>query len=196
MSTNSSSVGFSLVSCSGFLLLSSLLLLFPSPVQAEAGQDRPQNSLNFGIASGWAGTEVELPLELELLTETEIRSVVGEVRWRTDLLKFVKIRPSYLIQQQGGAVEVHLESPDLPEEEGSARLRFTISGGDRGITGGPLAYIHFEVGEDVEAGTFQVECEGKLLSLQSAQEVEVQVYGGAVSILAPGVLAACFFYMH
>ena len=43
-------------------------------------------------------------MELELLTETEVRSVEGEVRWRTDLLKFLKIRPSYLIQQQGGEV--------------------------------------------------------------------------------------------
>ena len=66
-------------------------------------------------------------------------------------------------------------------------LRFKISGGEKGLTGGPLAYVHFEVGEDVGAGTFQVDCEGKLFSLQSAQEVEVQVYGGTVSILAPGV---------
>ena len=84
----------------------------------------------------------------------------------------------------------------MPGEDGNAVPRSKISGDNKGLTGGPLAYFHFEVGEDVEAVTFQVDCEGKLFSLQSAQEVEVQVYGGTVSILVPGVLSACFVHMH
>ena len=89
-----------------------------------------------------------------------------------------------------------MELEDVLGEDGSAVLQFKISGGDKGLTGGPLAYSHFDVGEDVEAVTSQADCEGKLVSLQSAQEVEVQAYGGTVSILAPGVLSACFVYMH
>ena len=127
-----------LVLFSSFTLvfLSSLVLGLSSPFSAQGGQDRPENHLNFGIASGWAGTEIELPLELELVTETRIGGVEGELRWQSDQLKFLRMRPSYLIELQGGEVEAQVELEDVPGEEGSAVLRFKISGGEKGLTEG------------------------------------------------------------
>ena len=175
---------------------------------AEAKPAEPEGvpRVTVGEINGTPGASLMLPLYFTPDPKVPLRSLIVDIDFVSNSLKFLKASPGVVTEQAGADLSATL-TDGKPDDKNITRstLRVSVAMPEKepkqGIPDGLLAYLLFQV--SMEAKPFAIKLNTTVVSAESTQSppqkvAKVNAVPGLVVVETPDMLpeATCFFFSH
>ena len=175
---------------------------------AEETQDSSEAAprVSVGEITGTPGSSLMLPLYYTADPDVPLRSLIVEIEYVSNSLKFNKASRGVVTEQVGADVAATLIE-GTPNEDGVTRSKLQIATSlveenpEKGIPGGLLAFLLFRVSSD--AKPFAIRLNTSVVAASDIQDppqkvTQIATAPGLVVVELADVLpeATCFFFTH
>ncbi len=174
----------------GLRCILALLWLIPASVQAQTASPV---QLDVGMDVAGPGQHVFLPVTLSTPAGATLSRVVLEATFSPAKLHYEETLAG--AAAESAELEIKAGVMDLPDQEGTNRLRVEISS-TQGLPEGELLRISFRISENAELNEdIGVEIISRSIETLEGEGLQAEGSDGLISVIA-NAFFACFFYMH
>ncbi len=154
----------------------------------------------YGSAVGYPGSSVEL--SLYLTAPDTVGSVESELRFSKNLLEFMSVRKSNILESAEG-VNLETKVEDDPEEKSRSVLKLSVKNSQndsKPLPTGLLAFLTFKVSPEAKPGDWKLDHKATVRGA-GAEAKPIESAGAeapVLSIYPKGInpLLSCFFFSH
>lgn len=193
------------------ILLIGFVMLWPAGLSAQAQPEGEKASeeavprVAVGEITGSPGASLMIPLYFTPDPKTPLRSIVVDIDYVSNNLKFHKAARGTAAEQAGAEISANL-TDGAPDENGLIRSTLRVSASlaeetsKTGLPAGLLAFLMFDVSMDAKA--FSIRLNTTVVSAEDLRDppqvAKVNAVPGMVVVEIPDLMpeATCFFFTH